>query len=365
MTAAARPATTTPRGLALAGRVSPGGGAPAFDGVVAVGADGRIAALRPGPTDVEAGLPVLGGPDAWVGPGVVDGHVHLAFGGPELAVAGGVMAARDLGAPPAQAAAWRTTGPPVPGRPVVAVAGPLLTAPGGYPSRGWGRDGFARFLATPRDAHLAVAELAAAGVDNVKLALEPAGGPVPPPEVAAAVVVAAHDRGLAVTAHALTAVMVARALDAGVDELCHTPVEPLPDALLDRVAGAGAAVVSTLETLAAGNRRNGVTALANARALHSRGVPLGYGTDLGDAGTRPGAAPGELALLADAGLAAEGALRAATHGAARAPGLGGRVGGRLLAGGAASVVLPGHPLRDPSYWRRPTAVLAGGRVVGS
>ena len=77
----------------------------------------------------------------WVGPGLVDAHVHLAFGDSDHVLAGGVVAVRDLGAPPADAARWRKLDAPR-----VAVAGPLLTAPGGYPSRSWGSAGFAAFI---------------------------------------------------------------------------------------------------------------------------------------------------------------------------------------------------------------------------
>jgi imidazolonepropionase-like amidohydrolase len=252
--------------------------------------------------------------------------------------AGGVAAVRDLGAPPDDARAWRSS--------TVAVAGPLLTAPGGYPSRSWGAGGFARFVASPEEARAAVAEL---DVDVVKVALEPSGGqPVLPLDVVRAVVDAAHGRGLAVTAHALSEPMVLRALDAGVDELCHTPAEPLSPYGVERVAAAGVPVVSTIECLGEG-------AAANARALHEAGVRLVYGTDLGNAGTSPGADPRELERLAATGLGRLGALRAATEGSAGAFGLTGLTG-RLRPGDPAYVVLLDA---DPvvAGWTEPVAVV--------
>jgi imidazolonepropionase-like amidohydrolase len=318
------------------------------DGLVVVGDDGVVAYA--GPAGAVA-LPerVLAG--GWLGPGVVDAHVHLAFGTPEEALAGGVVAVRDLGAPPALAQRWRAPD----GAPAVAVAGPLLTAPGGYPSRSWGADGFARFVASPDDARDAVREVAAYA-DLVKVALEPSGGPVPDVAVVRAVVEAAHDAGLRVTAHALTEPMVLRALDGGVDELCHTPVAPLSPHAVERIAASGVPVVSTIETLGDG-------AAANAALLHAAGVPLLYGTDLGNAGTYPGVDPRELARLADAGLGAYGALRAATEGSARAYGLTGLTG-RIEAGGrAALVLLSADPTVEPRAWRTPLAVVAGTRLV--
>ena len=80
--------------------------------------------------------------------------------------------------------------------------------------------------------------------------------------------------------------MVRARVDAGVDELAHTPTELLPEELVDRIAERGISVVSTLQTFfAAGIGRD---AAANAAALYRAGVVLRYGTDLGNAGTRPG-----------------------------------------------------------------------------
>jgi len=269
------------------------------------------------------------------------------------------VAVRDLGAPPRLAAAVSGTGPPA-----VAVAGPVVTAPGGYPGATWGAGGFAAYAGSPRRARSLVASLAADGVDLVKVALEPGGGaPVPGPAVLRALVDAAHAAELPVTAHALTAAMVAAALDAGVDELCHTPTELLPPALLDRVAAAGVAVVSTLQALAAAGDGAAAGVGSNATALHAAGVRLLYGTDLGNTGTRPGADPAELGRLADAGLGAEGALRAAVETGTAAVGMSGPPGRIAVGQPAALVLLPGDPLRDPAVWRSPLAVLAGGRLL--
>lgn len=269
----------------------------------------------------------------WVGPGIVDAHVHLAFGSFEEMLAGGVVAVRDLGAPPDLAARVRASN--------VAVAGPLLTAPGGYPSRSWGADGFGAFVRDAADARRVVNGL---DVDVVKVALEPAGGqPVPDAETTRAIVEAAHDRGLPVTAHALTEVMVVRALDAGVDELCHTPVEPLSERTVERIADSRVPVVSTIEC-------HGDAAARNAALLHAAGVRLVYGTDLGNAGTRTGADPRELRRLADAGLGKQGAFEAATRPI-------------VLGEPARVIVLDGDPVEDPERWRTPVAVVSDGRVI--
>ncbi|HEV7826791.1 MAG TPA: amidohydrolase family protein [Mycobacteriales bacterium] len=354
-------ARTAGRGVALRGTVWPGGDTVPYDGWVVVAGDGAVAELAPaGALDPPPDLRVLGGPGHWIGPGVVDAHVHLAFGDPAEMLAGGVVAVRDLGAPPDRAREWRV---PTAGRPSVAVAGPLCTAPGGYPSRSWGAAGFTVGIPCADAAGPAVREVLARGVDLVKLALEPAGGaPVPDPATVRAIVRAAHDGGVPVTAHALTADMVVRALDAGVDELCHTPVERLGERLVERVAASGVAVVSTLQTFFSGGV--GGDAARNAAALHRAGVPLVYGTDLGNAGTRTGVDPRELDRLADTGLGRLGALRAATEVAARACGIRGPTGRIAVGERAALVLLAADPLVEPWVWRSPVAVVAGGCVRG-
>jgi imidazolonepropionase-like amidohydrolase len=354
------------RGVALRGTVWPGGDAVPYDGVVLVGPDGTVERIGPPATvPIPVGVRVLGAAHTWVGPGVVDAHVHLAFGPREEALRGGVVGVRDLGAPRGEALRRRTGHRrPPPGSPYVGVAGPILTAPGGYPSRSWGAAGFASFVSSPAQARIVVRGLAGDGVDVVKVAVErgPAGAwPVPPTAVLRAVVEAAHGAGLRVVAHALTAEAVGRALDARVDELAHTPAERLPEPLVDRVAAAGIPVVSTLQTFfSAGGGRD---AAANAAALHRAGVQLVYGTDLGNSGTRTGVDPRELDRLADAGLGRLGALRAATVGSAGVAGV--RLGtGRLERGRpAAAVLLNGDPLVEPGLWRRPRAVVCDGRLV--
>jgi imidazolonepropionase-like amidohydrolase len=313
------------------------------DGVVVVDGAGVVAYVGPA-----AGYPAVERrvslPGSFVLPGIVDAHVHLAFGSPAELRSGGVVAVRDLGAPPAMARGWRDPD----GSPVVAVAGPLLTGPGGYPSRSWGAAGFAAFVDSPERARAIVGDLAADGVDLVKVALEPSGGAVPSVEEVRAVVEAAHAHGLAVTAHALTEAMVLRALDGGVDELCHTPVEGLGAATVERIAASGVPVVSTIQTLGRGARRN-------AAALHEAGVRLLYGTDLGNAGTRPRADERELARLAETGLGNAGALRAATDGAAGAYGFRGVTGLIEVGRPARAVQVSGDPFVDLRVLRSPLA----------
>jgi imidazolonepropionase-like amidohydrolase len=356
-----------PRGWALRGDLWRGGEAEVEpSAVVILDRDARVVAAGPvGSVEMPGDLPALGGVGCWIGPGLVDAHVHLAFGSPREMLAGGVVAVRDLGAPLDQALRWRADGRPSAGPtgPVVAVAGPIVTAPRGYPTNSWGAGGFAVEVESPAQAKAAVGRLADHGVDLVKIALEPADGqPVPSLDTARLIVDAAHDIGLAVAAHALTTRMVERALDAGVDELTHIPVAPLPAALVERVAAGGVPVVSTIHAL----RSYPASAVEeNARALVTAGVPVIYGTDLGNDRTRTGAEPSELDLLARTGLGPRGAVLAATARAAGVPGLADVPGlGKIEIGEPAyCVVLRRDPFASPQAWRQPVAVAAGGSVV--
>jgi imidazolonepropionase-like amidohydrolase len=325
-------------GAALRGRLWCGDGSEHDDGRVVVDGYGTVVAVGAA-TDVPVPYGSLEIEGGWVGPGLVDAHVHLAFGSPADMLAGGVVAVRDLGAPLEEAVRWRALEAPR-----VHVSGPLLTAPGGYPSQSWGQDGFALFVDGVEHAHGLVTGLAGV-VDVVKLTLEPAGGPVLDAGVATAVVEAAHAAQVEVTCHALSVEMVERALDAGVDELAHTPTEPLPAEVVSRIATAGVRVVSTLHTFVSTDA--GGSAVGNAAALAAAGVELRYGTDLGNAGIRPGADVEELALLADrVGLGPEATLLASTE--------------PVEVGQPAGLCVLDHdPRQQPDAWRRPHAVVVG------
>jgi imidazolonepropionase-like amidohydrolase len=365
------------RGVAFAGTVWTGGDATPTAGIVIVSAGGEISeiALGPRPT-LPHELLVLGGDSHWVVPGIVDAHVHLGFdpaaGDDRLDRAGvsglntGLVGVRDLGAPLRRASRWQTGHrTPVIGSPFVAVSGPILTAVGGYPSRSWGAGGFAEFVNSPVHARSLVQQLASQGVDLIKIALERGGQgwPVLEPDTVLSIVDAAHALGLPVVAHALTVDMVVRALDAGVDELTHTPTELLGEELVGRIADSAMSVTSTLQTFFSGGA--GRIAAQNAADLIAAGVRLRYGTDLGNSGTRTGVDPRELDRLADTGLGRLGALRAATQWAAEAPGMRLRTGMLQVGQPAAMVLLPFSPVAEPGVWRTPAAVYADGRLTVS
>lgn len=268
-------------------------------------------------------------------PAFIDAHVHLSVAGDLTLVARlelrrGIAGVLDLGEPERLL--------PIDQRPLrVRWSGPLMTAPGGYPTQTWGRDGYGLELSTAAAAREAVARLAEKEARFVKLAFDPRF-PMLQPDVARAAADEAHRRGLLVAAHALEADSVRLALDAGADVLAHTPRDPLPPDLLARTKGKW--VISTLSAFGVPPDR--------LRALKEAGARIAYGTDLGNEQTKPGIDERELALLAAAGV---DPVKAATVDAAEL--LGFRDLGRLSVGSSASLLgvrsLAPHDLAEPAW----------------
>jgi imidazolonepropionase-like amidohydrolase len=235
----------------------------------------------------------------------------------------------------------------------VRFAGPLLTAPRGYPTQSWGANGYGLELATPDEARAAVQRLAKAGARFVKLAFD-RRFPLLEAEVARSAAQEAHRLGLRVAAHAVDTDAVRRALAAGADVLAHTPVEPLPEDLVREAGTRRLWLISTLHAFGGTS-----DALENLRRLRAAGVRVAYGTDLGNQGTAPGIDAKELALLGKAGFSVREAIGAATAAAAEL--LGERDLGHLGKGAKASVVgVPEAALQDTRLFARPTLVLIDG-----
>jgi imidazolonepropionase-like amidohydrolase len=309
---------------------------------------GRIAGEAPKPP---AGAKTIDASGLLLLPAFIDAHVHLSVAGkvPDVAAAelrGGVTAVLDLGEPERTLPLFA---PPL----RIHFAGPLLTAPRGYPTQSWGANGYGLELATPDEARAAVQRLAKAGARFVKLAFDRRFALLDA-EVAQAAAQEAHRLGLRVAAHALDVDAVRRALAAGADVLAHTPVEPLPDDLVREAAARRPWLISTLHAFGGTSG-----ALGNLRRLRAAGVRVAYGTDLGNQGTAPGIDANELALLGKAGLSGREAIEAATAAAAellREPDL-----GHLRKGAAASLIgVPEAALRDTRLLAPPALVLIDG-----
>lgn len=333
--AASEPAPAEPTHFALRGATLLGVGRVDLevrDGIVAA-----IGAVAPELPEVD-----LAG--RWIVPAAIDSHVHLSYlpGGRRL-LASGVAAVVDLAAP---LPALRSSD--VPAALQVVASGPMLTAPGGYPTRDWGADGYGLEV-DDAEAGDAVDRLADAGARVIKVAVTdpPALGP----RALRAIVARAHARGLKVVAHALLDRHARAAGEAGVDVLAHTPVEPLQPKTV--ALWSGRAVISTLAAF--GGRPETLDNLARLRAA---GATVVYGTDLGNT-QNPAIDPDELELLRGAGLSGQEIVAALTGAPARLWGLEGA--GSLEVGAPASfLVLAADPLQSPLALAAPEAVYVAG-----
>jgi imidazolonepropionase-like amidohydrolase len=282
-------------------------------------------------------------------PGFIDSHVHLAYypeGAAELA-SNGIVAVLDLAAP------LNTLG--VDHAPLrVLNAGPMITAPNGYPLNSWGAAGFGYGVATPAAGTAAVELLLEAGVAAIKVPLTSA--PTLDDATVKAVVNAAHAHGLKVYSHALEDKNAARAAADGVDVLAHTPTEALSEATL--LAWQTRTVISTLSAFGGGD-----AALKNLRDLRQRGARVLYGTDFGNT-REAGVQSLEITLLLAAGLDGTAIVRAGTSVPAEFLGL--RDLGSLEVGKRASfLVLSADPTLDPHTLSQPSAVYVDGTLVSA
>ena len=292
-------------------------------------------------------------------PGFIDAHVHIEFADPAEVLAGGVTTVRDLAWPPESIwpLAERSKDPGFNG-PLIVAAGQMLTTEGGYPTRaGWAPEGTGLVVSGRGDAAAAVDAQADAGASVIKVGLNTLVGPTLDLETLTAIVNAAGARGLAVTGHVDNVEQLEKALDAGMTELAHMLLsgERIPDGTIERMVRAGMTVVPTLSILDGPELEAAIDNLARFRAAGGNVV---YGTDLGNAGPRPGIDPTEVASMAAAGMSPHDIVGAATVDAAALLGL--EDIGILGEGMAADIVaLGGAPLSDPNdltnvqmVWRR-------------
>ena len=313
------------------------------DGTIAwVGARGK----GPAPQGVIA----LGG---FLLPAAADRHVHIGLSEPADVLRRGVTAVRDLAWPIDRIfpLADLSEGPAFDG-PLIRAAGPMLTAPGGYPTGSfWAPPGTGLEVEDGPAAAAAVAELASMGAAVIKVSLNADAGPTPDDATLLAIVGAASALDLPVTAHAQGAGQVERALGAGIGELAHTPWDPLPDDTVRRAAAA-MRIVSTLDITSFGRDTPELReALSNLGRFLAAGGDVVYGTDLGNGAIPPGIHTRELRLLHEAGMDPDGVLQALV----RAP---------IAVGAPADLIALGaDPLEDLGAFDRRLAVLRAGTLV--
>ena len=317
------------------------------DGAVAIRGDEIVAAGSRENVHVDAER-TLALRNATLLPGLIDLHTHQLGYGQSGSV---VTTVRDLGTDdrnlPLQG--------PSPG-PRVFAAGPLITAPGGYPIPIHG-NGVAHVVRNPDGARAYVRSLADRGAAVIKVSLQ-FGFPVITFATLRAIVEEAHAHDLRVTAHVGEGRGALMALRSGVDELAHMPCGYEPE-LMGEIAHAGVEIVATLHVARLAGGCPGL--LENATSFLRRGGTLLYGTDYGVTGIPRGVDVAELELLAGVGLGRLGALRSATSKAANVLAIDDL--GRLAEGSPADVVaVRGDPTQNLEALSEPVLVVRDGAI---
>ena len=326
------------------------------DVILAVGASAEI---EP-PEDAE----VVDATGFTLMPGFIDSHVHIGMAKPLEVLRGGVTTVRDLAWPPqaiwplsaeSKSADWQG--------PEILAAGQMLTVPDGYPLQApWAPGDTGRAIRSTDEAREAVDEQAGSGSCVIKVALNDLVGPTIGKGTLAAIVEAAHARGLRVTGHVYGLGELHKAIDVGMDELAHMLMspEPIPVATVKRMVSAQMTIVPTLSCFFG---KDQTIAIENTRAFIAAGGHLIYGTDLGNEGPRPGIDPREVDGLARAGLGGSDIVAAATTRAAEHLCLTdrGALARGLLADVAAVLWVPGG---DPIELTQVGMVWRRGRRVG-
>lgn len=348
--------------------------------VVLVEGDRIVQVGPPGEVDLTGVATVIDAGGGLVMPGVIDAHVHVYFSGlprgediltPWLEA--GVTTLVDVGTMRHTVRATRALAEASGEHtPRLFVAGPILTAPGGYPMTRVEHDvdlyGRAvRGVTLARDAVADLIDLQ--GADLIKIAIEAGfdrdytdeGWPVLSPEELRAITAAAHERGRKVYAHVSQPLELRAAVDAGVDVAAHPPIAPVPEEILEEAARAGMIFISTANIWTPENTRQ---VIANLSAFHRVGGRIALGTDFPyqNGSTMP---VEEMQLLLDAGLSPAEVLVAATRNGAFAIGKDAELG-TLEPGKLADIIIvDGDPLSDLAALSNVRVVIHAGTVAAS
>ena len=373
------------------GRLFDGTGAPLIeDGVIVIEGNRIVAVGSAAEVEIPPGAETIDAAGGLIMPGVIDNHVHVT--GPlglqqqdiltpwlragvttlvdtgtvrdgvvigDFTIADGVALLRNL----VDAVAEEP--------PRVLVAGPLLTAPGGYPATRPEPDSAlgAQDVTSPEDGEARVARLLdEQNADLIKVAIEAGfdadyddpGWPVLPPETLAAIADATHQRGKTVRAHVTHVEEFRAALEAGFDATAHTPIVALPDELLQEAADAGMILVSTANIWGGGGSLAAVQSNLSLYAELGGRVALGTDFPFQSGSEMPVM---EMQLLVAGGLTPTEVLIAATKHGAEAVGRGDDLGtlepGKL----ADIIVVDGDPLSDIAEMANVSIVIRDGEVI--
>ncbi len=383
------------------------GGPPIADGVVVV-QGGRIVAVgEAAGFQIPRSARVLDAGGGTIMPGIINAHTH-STGDPAVRRAfltDGVTSVCNLGTSLDRLSRFDQAsvaeGPAARGF----WAGPIITAPGGYPGPAYGSQ-FSYEVATPAEARDAVADLLSRGASMIKIALAPGDPRAPWPildlQRVRAIIGEAHGRNTLVRAHAIEPYLVEDiVLPAGIDVIEHSPfpilsaeeersvlesgdprtqlfdiVAPEFERLLARLVEQGIVMVPTLDahigTLYRKTDRSPVEQIVidvhveAVHRFHALGGTLALGNDYGaNPDVELGMPLTEMRLFLAAGLTPLEVIEASTSNAAFVCGQGEKLGTLETGKLADIIVVKGNPLTDLEAMDVVLAVVKGGELAYS
>jgi imidazolonepropionase-like amidohydrolase len=347
------------------------GAAPTRDAAVVIQKGRVVAAGARSQGKIPADARIVDVQGATILPGFINAHVHQGFSATNLQAwaQAGVTTVRDLGA--------FSSGDFFANRDALlkdnlnarlVAAGPMITVPGGYPMVPWGGTGLT--VTSPEDASAKTKRLLDDGADVIKIALDSGGSfrrniPILSAKETSAIVQTAHARGGWVSAHVLRTDDLARALDAGVDDLAHMVEDSLPDQLAARVVKEEAYWTPTLELWKRVGQQTDRRAVANLSRFVKAGGKVALGTDYAgyNAVFDLGMPVTEIELMREAGMTPMQIIVAATNHAAHVCNLDHELG-TLAPGKIADVLMvDGDPLSDLGALTRVRMVVHNGAII--
>jgi imidazolonepropionase-like amidohydrolase len=375
---------------------------PIVNGLVVVQGQRILAVGDASAFDVPEGVTVVDAGGGTILPGIINSHTHSTHD-PAVRRAflvDGVTTVCNLGTTlerlPLFDSASVPEGPAARGY----AAGPIITAPGGYPGPVYGSQ-FSYEVRSPDEARAAVDDLLSRRATMIKIALAPGDPRDPWPvldlERVRAIVTEAHAHGVLVRAHVFEPYLVEGiVLPAGVDVIEHLPMPILTPEEETRVLGSSAPAALLYDTVAPGYVRmleqvvhqgivmvptldGGLGALFTkphrsrleqvvldlhfeaVRRFHALGGVVALGNDFGGVERVAAGMPlVEMQMLLAAGLTPMEVLEASTRNAAAVCGQASKLGS-LEAGKLADIiVVNGDPLADLAVMDSVIAVVKGG-----
>lgn len=381
------------------------GALPIPDGVVVIRED-RILAVGPAAEfRIPEGVAFVDARGGTVMPGIINAHVH--HGAPaELRhrfLLEGVTSVCDLGSELGEMDEFREPEGPAGLAARGFRAGPIITAPGGYPD-GLYRTKINYEVSGAPEGRAAVADLSERGADLIKIAVDPswnADNPLPVLDLAtiSSIVEEAHDRGLLVRAHLIQPRHMDLAIEGEVDVIEHLGMPQWPSreeedrvmasedpvglffdrwapdyqSLLERMTAQGTAMVPTVSALVGAFYRSENPTpretwvvdviLDIVRKFHDAGGIVAVGNDFNDRSIRERLPVTEMEMLLDAGLPPLDVITAATGNAALVCGQGEGLGTLEVGKLADLIVLQGDPVADLVRALRSVSTVVRGGVV--